>query len=294
LKQKLKNRATLNSGKNFRQRLKMGKMKACIVGLGQIGYPVAEYLSAKGLDVWGYDISPATVERAQELGKFKATTSWSEIPKADFYVVCVTTGQLNDKPDMSAVFEVCKKVCEKAAPSAIVSIESTIVPGTSQKIFQEIFKGKIKLVHVPHRYWADEPEKHGVNQIRVIGGVNAESLNAGLELYQETLGIPLHVCKTVEVAEMCKITENSHRYLQIAFAEDLKMLCKKVGVDFEDLRAAMNTKWNVELPEARDGIGRHCLPKDIRYVTSVAPSTLLDAAIKVDRQYREWLAKQKH
>ena len=268
-------------------------MKACVIGLGQIGFPVAEYLALKGIEVWGYDISPASVERAVKTGKFKATVSWSDALKSDLYVVCVTTGQLNDCPDVSAVFDVCKKISEKAASSALVSIESTIVPGTSQKIFKEIFKGKLKLVHVPHRYWADEPEKHGVNQIRVIGAVNAESLKAGLKLYQETLGIPLHVCQTVEVAEMCKITENSHRYLQIAFAEDLKMLCSRIGMDFEDLRAAMNTKWNVDLPQARDGIGRHCLPKDIRYVTSLAPSTLLDSAMRVDKEYREWLAKQK-
>ncbi len=96
-----------------------------------------------------------------------------------------------------------------------------------------------------------------------------------------------------EVAEMCKITENSHRYLQIAFAEELKMMCQKIGVSFDELRAAMNTKWNVDLPEARQGIGRHCLPKDIRYVTSLTPSLMLDSAIKVDQQYREWLAKRK-
>ena len=103
----------------------------------------------------------------------------------------------------------------------------------------------------------------------------------------------MHVCSSIEVAEMCKITENSHRYLQIAFAEDLKMLCAKIGMNFEDLRAACNTKWNVDIPEARDGIGRHCLPKDIRYVTSLAPSTLLESAMKVDKEYREWLTKQK-
>lgn len=268
-------------------------MKACIIGLGQIGYPVAEYFSAKGFDVWGYDISPATVEHAQELGKFKATTSWSEIPEADVYVVCVTTGQLNNCPDVSAVFDVCRNISKIASASAIVSVESTIVPGTSQKIFIEIFKGKIKLIHVPHRYWSDEPEKHGVDQIRVIGAVNDESLKAGIELYQETLRIPLHICKTIEVAEMCKIIENSHRYLQIAFAEDLRMLCDNIGMDFEGLRAAMNTKWNVDLPEVRDGIGRHCLPKDIRYVMSLSPSVLLDAAIKVDAHYRDWLTKQK-
>ena len=268
-------------------------MKVCVVGLGQVGFPVAEYAFAKGLEVWGYDISAATVERALKAAKFKATTIWDDIPPVDVYIVCVTTGQANDCPDLSAVFDVCKKIAEKAKPSSLVSIESTVVPGTSKKIFTDIFKSKINLVHVPHRYWADEPEKHGVNQIRVIGAANPESLKVGLKLYQDTLGIPLHACPSLEVAEMCKITENSHRYLQIAFAEDLKMLCEKIGMNFDDLRAACNTKWNVDIPEARDGIGRHCLPKDIRYVTSLAPSTLLESAVKVDKEYREWLGKQK-
>jgi len=64
-------------------------------------------------------------------------------------------------------------------------------------------------------------------------------------------------------------------------------------MSFEDLRAALNTKWNVDVPEARDGIGRHCLPKDIRYVTSLASSEILDSAMSVDVKYRAWLAKQK-
>jgi nucleotide sugar dehydrogenase len=268
-------------------------MKVCVIGLGQIGFPVAQYIQAKGLDVYGYDINPATVDRAVKEGKFKASSSWNQVLKADVYIISVTTGQINEQPDLSAVFEVCKKIAEKADSKSLVSIESTILPGTSKKIFDDIFKGKVKLVHAPHRYWADEPEKHGVNQLRVIGGVNSESLKEGLKFYHDQLGIPMHSVSTVEVAEMCKITENSHRYLQIAFAEDLKMMCSRIGMDFEELRAAMNTKWNVDLPQAREGIGRHCLPKDIRYVTSLTPSILLGSAMDVDKKYREWLIKQK-
>lgn len=271
----------------------MGKTTVCVVGLGQIGLPVAQYAAAKGFEVWGYDINPAAVEHISKSEKFQATSEWTRVPTAAVYIVCVTTKQVGNFPDISAVFEVCKKISHKAALDTLVSIESTVVPGTSQKVFEEIFKGKIHLVHAPHRYWADEPEKHGVNQLRVIGGVDGPSLKEGLKLYKEQFGIPMHVCPSVEVAEMCKIAENSHRYLQIAFAEDLKMLCSQIGMDFDALRAAMNTKWNVDLPEARDGIGRHCLPKDIRYVTSLAPSVLLDAAMKVDKQYRDWLEKQK-
>jgi UDP-N-acetyl-D-mannosaminuronic acid dehydrogenase len=267
-------------------------MKVCVVGLGQVGLPVAQYVQAKDLEVWGYDINPSTVENASKTGKFKVTSSWKDVPRVDAYIICVTTGQVNECPDLSAVFDVCKKISEKADSSTLVSIESTIIPGTSKKIFETIFNSKINLVHVPHRYWADEPVKHGVNQIRVIGAANPESLKVGLKLYQDLLGIPLHVCSSIEVAEMCKITENSHRYLQIAFAEELKMMCTKIGISFDDLRKACNTKWNVDIPEARDGIGRHCLPKDIRYVTSLAPNAILESAMKVDKKYREWLKKQ--
>ena len=269
-------------------------MKVCVVGLGQIGLPVAQYTSARGLEVWGYDINARTVEKAGKTGKFKATTSWADIPQVDVYIVCVTTSQREGAPDLSPVFDVCQKIAEKAKPSPLVSIESTITPGTSKKIFEGIFKNSVSVVHAPHRYWANDPVNHGVNQIRVIGAVNAGSLDAGVKFYRDTLGIPMHVVSSVEVAEMCKITENSHRYLQIAFSEELKMICEKIGLNFDELREAMNTKWNVDLPEARDGIGGHCLPKDIRYVTSLAPSQMLESAMNVDKQYREWLTKQTH
>jgi nucleotide sugar dehydrogenase len=267
-------------------------MKVAVLGLGQIGLPVAQYVHARGQEVHGYDISTATVERVCETEKFKATTQWNEIPQVDTYVICVTTTQKDSRPDLSPVFDVCKLISQKAKPASLVSIESTIIPCTSKKIFETIFLKKVNLVHAPHRYWPAEPEKHGVNQLRVLGAVNQESLTAGLKFYKDTLGIPIHVVSSVEVAEMCKITENAHRYLQIAFAEELKMICTKMRMDFDELRAAMNTKWNVDLPEARRGIGGPCLPKDIRYVTSIAPSEILESALSVDKKYRTWLEKQ--
>jgi nucleotide sugar dehydrogenase len=272
--------------------LKLTTVKVVVLGLGQIGLPVAQYVQAKGLEVYGYDINPNTVERVSKTEKFKASTRWSDVPQADIYVICVTTTQKDDSPDLTPVFDVCKLISQKATASTLVSVESTITPGTSKKIYNAIFEGKVLLVHAPHRYWPAEPEKHGVNQVRVIGAVNQQSLTAGLKLYRDMLGIPMHVVSAVEVAEMCKITENAHRYLQIAFAEELKMICAKTGMSFDELRTALNTKWNVDLPEARQGIGGPCLPKDIRYVTSVAPSDILESAIDVDRKYREWLTNK--
>jgi len=291
-RQSLRIKPKLTSGKILQRILKLSNMKVCIIGLGQIGLPVAQYVHTKGFQVWGYDINPKTVERVRKERNLKLTSEWKDIPPAETYIICVATSQADGKPDLSAVFEVCKKISQKANPGALISIESTIIPGTSRKIFEDIFKRKSNLVHVPHRYWADDPVNHGVNQIRVIGAVNSQSLEAGLKFYQEDLGIPLHEVSSIETAEMCKITENSHRYLQIAFAEELKMMCSRIGLDFEELRKALNSKWNVDMPEAREGIGRHCLPKDIKYLTSLTPSALLESAINVDREYREWLSKK--
>lgn len=270
-------------------------MKVCVVGLGQIGLPVAQYAKERGLEVWGIDINPIIVEKINKMDKnIKAVTAWEDIPKVEIYIICVTTGQKEDKPELTPVFEVCKKIANHAQTNALVSIESTILPGVSRKIFKEIFEEKNHLVHAPHRYWADQADKYGVNQSRVIGAINSVGLEKGLKFYKEILGIPMQQVSTIEVAELSKIAENSHRYLQIAYAEDLKMLCHKIGIDFKELRDAMNTKWNVDLPEARDGIGRHCLPKDIKYVNFLTPdgSILLESAMKVDRKYREWLTKK--
>jgi UDP-N-acetyl-D-mannosaminuronic acid dehydrogenase len=248
-------------------------------------------MNSKNLEVWGYDINPNTVADLSRTESFRVTDSFEEIPKAEIYIVCVSTRLVNDRPDMSAVLDVCESISKISNRSTLVSIESTILPSTSRKIFNEIFGRQISLVHVPHRYWADEPEKHGVNQVRVIGALNTESLERGLEFYEKVLGIQLHTCASIEIAEMSKIIENSHRYLQIAFAEELKLMCEKLNLDFDELQAACNTKWNVDMPQARDGIGRHCLPKDIRYVTFMSPSELLKTAIDVDTNYRQWLKK---
>jgi nucleotide sugar dehydrogenase len=288
---KLKNLANVKFEQTPTAGFELNKMKIAVLGLGQIGLPVAQYIHSKDLEVYGYDINTITVERVCETEEFAATTQWNDIPEVDAYVICVTTTQKDFRPDLSPVFDVCKLISSKAKLDSLVSIESTIIPGTCRKIFETILAKKVKLVHAPHRYWPAQPEKHGVNQLRVLGGINQESLNAGLKFYKDTLGIPMHTVSSVEIAEMCKITENAHRYLQIAFAEELKMMCSKIGMNFDELRQALNTKWNVDLPEARQGIGGPCLPKDMRYVTSVAPSEILESALNVDKKYREWLSK---
>ena len=90
---------------------------------------------------------------------------------------------------------------------------------------------------------------------------------------------------------MTKIIENSHRYLQIAFAEELYLYCQENGIHFSELRDALNTKWNVEILEPRDGIGGHCLPKDTRMFLNSSQkmkSKILRTAMEVDITYRNY------
>jgi UDP-N-acetyl-D-mannosaminuronic acid dehydrogenase len=270
-------------------------MKVCVIGLGEVGLATAKYIADKKLDLWGYDISSVAVKRAKEAGILKVTQNWDDVPLVDVYLICIYTGLKGEAPDLSAIFDVCEKIKVKTTSSAkpLVSIESTIVPGLCKQVFKEIFDEHIHLVHVPHRYWAEEPLKHGVKQSRVIGGVDSESLEAGVKFYRNVLGVPLYVASRVEVAEMCKIAENAYRFVQIAFAEELRMVCEECGLNFDDVRKACNTKWNIEILEAREGISGHCLPKDIRYLASLTRfSKLMKNALVVDGQYRKWLARK--
>ena len=268
-------------------------MDICVLGLGEVGLPTAKYVLGKGVNVWGYDISQRAVERAKKIGIVNSTKNWKQVPLCDAYIICVSTGLKGEEPNLSQVLDACVKIKGKISSSAVplVSIESTVMPKLCRRVFNEIFEGGVHLVHVPHRYWAEDPKRHGVKQMRVIGAIDANSLRAGLRFYRDILGIPLRVVSSADEAEMSKIVENAYRYVQIAFAEELRMICEKIGIEFSDVREACNTKWNIDIPEARDGIGGHCIPMGIQYVASLkAFSTLLKCAMNADKRYRKWLA----
>lgn len=122
-------------------------------------------------------------------------------------------------------------------------------------------------------------------------GKNDIASNSNLES-TKSLGIPLHPVSNIEIAEISKIAENAHRYLQIAFAEDLYLYSQANGINFAELREALNTKWNVNILEPRDGIGGHCLPKDTKMFLQSSHSSnkskILSAAIEADRSYRSY------
>lgn len=297
--------------------------KVLIVGLGQLGLPVAKYVKERGFDAYGYDISPKAVERAVLTAGIKKADSFSDF---DVYILCISTHRPDDifSPQIEGLLSIAEKISREASSGTLVSIESTIPKGTSKKIFQ-ILNHRLHVAHAPHRWYALEEKEHGVNQLRVIGGVCECCLDVAMEFYdgsqkqlledspiagaasnsssamssststavnlKRNLGIPMHAVSEVEIAEITKIVENAHRYLQIAFAEDLYLYCQSNNINFPELRDALNTKWNVHVLEPREGIGGHCLPKDTKMFIQSSKSIkskILTAAIEVDQDYRRY------
>jgi UDP-N-acetyl-D-mannosaminuronate dehydrogenase len=192
---------------------------------------------------------------------------------------------------MTAI-EDCVKKASKQNPKALFCFESTLVKGTARALAQKYELNNIAVC--PHRWWKQEENKHGVVQLRVLGTLNLQSLEKALSFYS-SLGIPTHIVNSLEIAELAKLVENTYYYLRIAYAEELKMLCEKNHLDFEELREAVNTKWNVDMAEAREGIGGECLPKDIQFLISSYPqAALLHGAVTADIDYRANLDPQKN
>ncbi|HET7148986.1 MAG TPA: NAD(P)-binding domain-containing protein [Candidatus Nitrosopolaris sp.] len=288
--------------------------KVLIVGLGQLGLPVARYVKERGFDTFGYDISTKAMERAEKIAGIKKASTFSDF---DIYILCVSTHKPDDmfSPQIDGLLSITDRISREAKNGALVSIESTIPKGTSTKTF-ELLNHRLHVVHAPHRWYALEEKEHGVNQLRVIGGVCNCCLRLGVQFYDgnsasndekgvehssfsslssnsslKSLGIPMHPVTEIEIAEITKVIENAHRYLQIAFAEELYLYCQANNINFPELRDALNTKWNVNILEPREGIGGHCLPKDTKMFlrsSKAIRSKILTASMEVDQHYRRY------
>ena len=263
----------------------------CVIGLGTVGLPTAVYLQNVGCEVIGYDVNSSAIARANMY--IPAVRDLKTIPQnTEVFIICVSTMFSQGKPDAKNVNEACFKISDLFHPK-LVSVESTVPIGTCRAIHNTIFDGEVNLAHVPHRYWPGDPKRFGVAQTRVAGAVNNKSLIEAKKFYRG-LAIPILEVEPVEIAEMAKIAENAYRYVQISFAEELREICERNNINFDMLREACNSKWNIEIPEARTGIGGTCLPKDIQYLVAAAQNKmfepdLLISAIHADRKYVEHL-----
>ena len=264
------------------------------MGLGYIGLPTAIIAAKHGVDVIGVDINPKVVEMTNEgklhiiepgmeemlqevvkNGSLKASVT-PEISDAYFMVV-PTPFKGNHEPDISYVEAATRAVLPLLKEGDLYVIESTSPIGTTDKMKELIFaerpelNGKIYIAYCPERVLPGNVIFELVNNDRVIGGIDEASTEKAVQFYSQFVTGALHRtnCKT---AEMCKLTENSSRDVQIAFANELSRFCDKAGINVWELINLANKHPRVNILQPGCGVGGHCIAVDPYFITADYPA----------------------
>lgn len=291
-------------------------MKACFMGLGYIGLPTAIIAAKHGVEVVGVDINPQVVEMTnqghlhivepgmeemlQEVvasGALKASTK-PEVCDAYFMVV-PTPFKGNHEPDISYVEAATRAVLPYLKAGDLYVIESTSPVGTTDKMKDLIFSerpelaDKIYIAYCPERVLPGNVIYELVHNDRVIGGMNEASTDKAIAFYSQFVQGTLHRtnCKT---AEMCKLTENSSRDVQIAFANELSLICDKAGINVWELINLANKHPRVNILQPGCGVGGHCIAVDPYFITADFPveSQLIAKAREINNYKAFWCAEK--
>lgn len=291
-------------------------MKACFMGLGYIGLPTAIISSQHGISVCGVDINPKVVEKTnrgelhivepglQDLLK-KAVDSKSLVAsttpfESDVYLIVVPTPfKAKHEPDISYVESATKTVIPFLKEGDLFIIESTSPVGTTEKMAELIFaerpelKGRIHIAYCPERVLPGNVIFELVNNDRVIGGIDDDSADAAAEFYGKFVSGQLHKtnCRT---AEMCKLVENSSRDVQIAFANELSMICEKAGINVWELISLANKHPRVNILQPGCGVGGHCIAVDPYFISSAFPNEakIIAQARSINNYKSEWCVEK--
>jgi len=245
-----------------------------IIGLGEVGLATFKEITAKE-EVLGVDTNQELIQSLKSQGLNVST----ELPeKSDVYIISVYNSE--------QVLEVIEKINYDNKP--LVIIESTLEPGTVKKIDKNC-----NLVLFPHRYNPNDTGHAVFNLDRILGAKTKEAEEKAIEFYSKFMDKSLIHVFPIEIVELSKPLENAYRFTEIAIAEELKMLCDKKEINFEQLRKATNTKWNINIKEARDGIDGKCLPKDTKIINEFfKENRIFKNAIESDKEYQEKAKKE--
>ena len=292
-------------------------MKACFMGLGYIGLPTAIIAAKHGVTVTGVDINQEVVDKTNAghlhiiepgledllkevvaAGQLHATTQ-PEKSDAFFIVVPTPFRGGNHEPDISYVEAATRSVIPFLEPGNLFVIESTSPVGTTDKMAKIIFEERPELVDKIHVAYCPERVLPGnviyelVHNDRVIGGRDEASTAAAQHFYSQFVQGQLHPtnCKT---AEMCKLTENSSRDSQIAFANELSIICDKAGINVWELIRLANKHPRVNILQPGCGVGGHCIAVDPSFISTEFPaeSKMISTAREVNNYKAFWCAEK--
>ncbi len=266
-----------------------------IIGLGYVGLPLARAFTDKGIAVLGFDVDSAKVvalrrgesyighisnEAVGEMTRrgFEATDHFRRLDEPDAIIICVPTPLTSSRePDLTYVINSARSIAERLRPGQLVVLESTTYPGTTRKVVQPILEaGGLKagtdffLAFSPEREDPGNPDFSAPTIPKVVGGLDRASKEIACALYGQVV-VRVVPVSTPEVAEACKIVENTYRAVNIALVNELKILYDKMGIDvWEVIDAAKTKPFGFQAFYPGPGLGGHCIPIDPFYLTWVA------------------------
>lgn len=294
----------------------MNKIKVVTIGLGYIGLPTSALIAQNKITVLGVDINQDIVNRLNEglthiiepnleisikesvsNGFLKASLKPSE---ADTYLIVVPT-PFKDKnePDISYVENATKSIIHLLKNEDLIIIESTSPIGTTEKMLQLIYEkrpeliNKIYMAYCPERVLPGNIMYELINNDRVIGGVNEKSTEKAILFYKQFVKGKLHKTNA-RTAELCKLTENSSRDVQIAFANELSIICEKAGINTWELIELANKHPRVNILNPGCGVGGHCIAVDPYFIVSEFPleAKLIKNAREINNYKSFWCVEK--
>jgi UDP-N-acetyl-D-glucosamine dehydrogenase len=272
--------------------------QVCVIGLGYVGLPLAAEFAEAGYHVIGVDLDPAKVEAIDagrsyipdvpssrigplvQVGKLSATVDYHSIdPAPDAVFICVPTPYTALKvPDLSFITQAAETIASGLQPGQLVVLESTTYPGTTKEVLLPILEAgsglrageNFFLAYSPEREDPGNPNFSTSTIPKVVGGMNAESLAVAVALYEQAAAKVVPV-SSMEVAEACKILENTYRAVNIALVNEMKVLFDRMKLSIWEVIDAAKTKpFGFQAFYPGPGLGGHCIPIDPFYLTWLA------------------------
>ncbi len=287
----------------------------CVLGLGYVGLPTAAVLASRGYTVRGVEVNEEAatiinsgaahivepeldilVEAAVQTGRLKAFPDPAE---ADVFLLCVPTPLNGHEPDLSYVETATRSICPFLRAGNLVVLESTSPPGTTEMIAEIIGEhtklrpGEVFVAHAPERVLPGKVLREVVENDRVIGGVDDASTEACLQFYSTFVSGTIHPTNA-RMAETAKLVENAYRDVNIAFANELSMVCEELQLDVWELLRLANRHPRVDILSPGTGVGGHCIAVDPWFLIHKTGDTarMMIAARQVNDAKPRWLVNR--
>lgn len=294
----------------------MNKPDVVMIGLGYIGLPTAALIAQNKTHVHGVDINPKVVETINagkihivepELDKAVAGAVDEGYLRADvkpieantYLIVVPTPFKDKNEPDISFVEAATKGIIPLLKKGDLYIIESTSPIGTTEKMMHLIFserpelEGEIYIAYCPERVLPGNVMYELVHNDRVIGGVDERSTEKAVAFYRQFIKGDLHKTNA-RTAEMCKLVENSSRDVQIAFANELSLICDKADINVWELIKLANKHPRVNILQPGSGVGGHCIAVDPYFIVADYPmeSQIIGKAREINNYKSFWCAEK--